>query len=88
MEELIKGYPYGNIGIPFEDTDDFENGGKGLRFIGVTNVACICEEFLAGTGIWLIGPQRASQTAPLLLTALSKALHKMNSVLIARYAYR
>lgn len=87
MEELIKGYPYGGTAVAFEDTDDFENGGKGLRFIGVTNVSCICEEFFSGTGIWLVGPQKGSQTAPSLLTALSKALQKLNSALIARYTY-
>lgn len=87
MEELIKGYTYGGTAVAFEDTDDFENGGKGLRFIGVTNVSCICEEFFTGTGIWLVGPQKGSQTAPSLLTALSKALHKLNSALIARYTY-
>lgn len=73
--------------VAFEDTDDFENGGKGLRFIGVTSVSCISEEFFAGTGTWSVGPQKGSQTAPLLLTALSKALHRLNSALIARYTH-
>lgn len=80
-------YPYGGTVIPFEDADEFETGGKGLRCIGFTNAATIRDEYLAGSGIWVVGPQKGSQVASKMLTALSKTMHKLNLLMVARYTY-
>lgn len=78
---------YGDVPIPFED-DKFDNGGKGLKFIGFTNINKIQDGHLVGDTIWAVVPQDGMITSARRFAAMIAAMKNLNLAIIARYTYR
>lgn len=78
---------YGGVSVPFEDTS-FDNGGKGFRCIGFTAASKIRNEYLEGTTIWLVVPQKGYAVSAKRFHALIQAMKNKNYALVVRYTYR
>ncbi|XP_055297280.1 X-ray repair cross-complementing protein 5 [Sitodiplosis mosellana] len=86
-ENLIKGYMYGGEPIPFED-DKYDNGGKGLKVIGFTDIDTVHDSHLVGDSIWAVVPQDGMTTSAKRFAAMLQAMHNKQLAIIARYTYR
>lgn len=87
VENVIKGYRFGDAIVPYEETDDPKTGRKSLVCIGFTKKVEFSELYLAGTGIWAVVPQKGYQVSANMLTALVAAMRKTGVAMIARYTY-
>lgn len=72
--------------VPFEDVQEYDNGGKGFRLIGFTKESAMQYEYFAGTGVWLVVAQE-DRMAKAQLTALVQALRNLKLAMIVRYTY-
>lgn len=86
--EYIKGYKYGGEFVPYDDTVSPNNDArKSLLCIHFTATKFISDLHLAGTGIWVIVPQKKCPASSKMLTALAMAMRKTDVAMIARYSY-
>lgn len=79
-------YRYGGTVVPFEDVQEYDNGGKGFRLIGFTKEATMQDKYFAGTGIWLVVPQ-SDRVAAKQMAGLVQALRNLQLAMIVRYTY-
>lgn len=87
IDNLIKGYRFGDVVVAKDDTDTAKSGRKSLVCIGFTKRSQFSELFLAGTGTWAVVPQKGCAASANILAALTMAMRKTDVVMIARYAY-
>lgn len=79
-------YWYGGSVVPFEDVQEYDNGGKGFRLIGFTKESSMQHEYFAGTGVWLVVAQE-DRMSKAQLTALVQAIRNLKLAMIVRYTY-
>lgn len=75
----------GQTPVPYEATK--ENGPKSLRCYGFAEQAEIRDQYLAGTGVWLVVPQKNSTVADKMMTALTTAMRDTELAMICRYKH-
>lgn len=78
---------YGGEAVIFED-EKYDNGGKGLKCIGFTDIESIQLAHLVGDTIWAVVPLYSSDVSTKRFSALLRAMHESNKAIIARYTYR
>lgn len=79
-------YMYGGEPIAYNAVE-FDNGNKGLRCIGFTEMSNIRTEHLKGGSIKMVVPQKGCESSAKRLSALLAAMQKRNLAIIARYTY-
>lgn len=77
---------YGGEPIPFED-EKYDNGGRGLKFIGFTDIAKIRDSYFTGGTIWVVVPQDGMVSSAKRFAAMLQAMHNKQYAIIARYTY-
>lgn len=87
IDNVIKGYRFGDTIVPYDDSDVPKNGRKSLVCTGFIKKEDFTELYLAGTGIWAVVAQKGYPVAANMLTSLVAAMRKTNVAMIARYAY-
>lgn len=87
IENLIKGYRFGDTIVPYDDSDAPKNGRKSMVCTGFIKREQWSDLYLAGTGIWAVVPQKGCSASANMLAALTMAMRKANYALIVRYAY-
>lgn len=83
-------YLYGGVPVPdVQDSDEnVKKSEKGLFCIGFTSAKYVRDEYLVGETMYVVVPQKGTQVAPRQFSALLKAMHGLDFVIIARYVYR
>lgn len=87
VDNIVKGYMYGDEAVSFEYAKKFESGGRQLRLIGFSKEERISDYFLLMEKIHVVVAQKGFQVAQKMLAALTRAMRKNNLVMIARYVY-
>lgn len=80
---------YGTTPVSFDQSLglQFDAGGKSFRCIGFTSSKNIYDQHLAGTGVWMVVPQKNATVSENLFAALVSVMKSSELVLIARYVY-
>ncbi|XP_053692028.1 X-ray repair cross-complementing protein 5-like [Sabethes cyaneus] len=90
FENLIKGYMYGSTVVPYDSQMDidYKSGEQRLSCLGFTAAGNILEEYFCGTGTYVVVARKDCAASETKLTALIKAMHEQDLVMIATRVYR
>lgn len=87
IDNLIKGYQFGDTIVPYDDADTQKSGRKSFVCTGFIKRKEFSDLYLAGTGIWAVVPQKGCSASANMLGALVSAMRKTGVAMIVRYTY-
>ncbi|XP_068184537.1 X-ray repair cross-complementing protein 5 [Antennarius striatus] len=91
VDETIQGYRYGSDIVPFSKVDQdqmkYKHDGKCFAILGFTNKNLVHRHHFMGNQVIKIFAPRGDEHAGVALSAVIRALDKLQMVAIVRYAY-
>lgn len=83
--EYIRGYKFAGEFVPYDDDGQLKGARKSMLCTGFTKEGLISDLHLAGTGIWVVVPQKNCPASAKMMVALVAEMRRTKVAMIVRY---